>query len=172
MAPEISYEKLRLLLGQERHSPDLLALDDDFYAAYLAWVGDLDRNVRAAFSLEAAKELENAKKALSDLFGLRTQKVFFKALKDFRSGRVDTQGLSGQEKELYTGLVTLLSKHALRVPDFAPSTEVSVEAVLDVPAFVGFDARKYGPLKPGEVAVLPKKQAEFLERKGLVKVVS
>ncbi|MDP2717641.1 MAG: hypothetical protein Q8P02_02775 [Candidatus Micrarchaeota archaeon] len=172
MPSEISYERLRLLLGQERHSPSILSLEDDCYTMYLSFLADLEANVRSEFSLEAAKELENAKKALFDLFGLRTQKIFFRALKDFRSGRVDTNGLSGKEKELYTGLITLLSKHQLRVPNGAPPAEVSVEAVLDVPAFVGFDAKPYGPYKPGDIARLPKKQADLLQRKGLVKVVS
>lgn len=172
MALELSFAALRTLQTQERHSPQLLPLDPDFYQRYASWLLELEQNVRERFSLEAAKELESARKVLYDVFSLRAQKIFFKALRDFRAGRVDTSGLSEQEKELYTGLITLLSKHQLRASASLVSGDLQVDVVSDVPAFVGFDAQPYGPFKPGQRVVLPKKQAEFLQRQGVVKVVS
>ncbi|MBI4360906.1 DNA replication complex GINS family protein [Candidatus Micrarchaeota archaeon] len=172
MASEVSYAALRSLQTQERHSPQLLPLDSDFYQRYASWLSELEQNVRERFSLEAAKELESARKILNDVFTLRAQKIFFKALRDFRAGRVDAAGLSEQEKELYTGLVTLLSRHQLGASIPSVNGELQVDIVADVPAFVGFDAQPYGPFRPGQRVVLPRKQAEFLQRKGVVKVIS
>lgn len=172
MVLEVSYAALRSLQVQERHSPQLLALEPDVYQRYALWLSQLEAHVREQFSLEAAKELESARKILHDVFTLRAQKIFFKALRDFRAGRVDAAGLSSQEKELYTGLVTLLSRHQLGASAPSATGELQVDVVTDVPAFVGFDAQPYGPFKSGERVMLPRKQAEFLQRKGVVKVIS
>lgn len=157
---------------QERHAPALVKLDDDFYPRYVAWLAELEAQVIRQFSLAGAQTLENSRRSLADLFELRKQKVFFKALKDFRKGAVSSSGLSGQEKELYTGLITLLSQYQLALaPSLTPADSVPVEVLLDVPAFVGFDAQTYGPYAVGQHATLPRKQAEFLARKGLLKVM-
>ncbi len=173
MALETSYDALRQVQMQERHSPQLAKLEDDFYLRYAAWVAEMEESLKKSFSLDGAKVLENSKGVLSELFELRKQKIFFKALKDFRKGTVSSTGLSGQEKELYTGLVTLLSQYQLATqPAATPPQDAEVEVVSDVPAFVGFDAQPYGPFKAGQKATLPRKQAEFLERKGVVKVIT
>jgi len=173
MASETSFDALRAVQMQERHSPALVKLEDDFYPRYVAWLTELESQVKKQFSLEGVQTLENSRRALMDLFELRKQKLFFKALKDFRKGAVSATGLSGQEKELYTGLITLLSQYqlALAPRTDASDSDVEVEVLADVPAFVGFDAQTYGPLKTGQRARLPKKQAEFLSRKGILKVI-
>lgn len=173
MAFETSFDALRSVQMQERHSPALVRLEDDFYSRYSAWLSEMDAQVKRSFSLEGAYILENARRALSDLFELRKQKLFFKALKDFRKGAVSSTGLSGQEKELYTRLITLLSQYQLALDPslHASENDVSVELLCDVPAFVGFDAQTYGPFKTGQSTRLPKKQADFLASKGVVKVV-
>lgn len=173
MASETSFDALRSVQMQERHSPTLVKLEDDFYPRYVAWLTELESQVKKQFSLEGVQTLENARRALTDLFELRKQKLFFKALKDFRKGAVSSTGLSGQEKELYTGLITLLSQYQLVLaPNPDPSQgDVLVEVLSDVPAFVGFDAQTYGPFKTGQHARLPRKQADFLSRKGILKVI-
>ncbi len=173
MASETSFDALRQIQMAERHAPALVKLDDDFYPRYSAWLAELESHVTRQFSLEGAQTLENSRRALSDLFELRKQKLFFKALKDFRKGAVSSTGLSGQEKELYTGLITLLSQYQLALNQGPPASEndVPVELICDVPAFVGFDAQTYGPFKAGQNIRLPRKQADFLARKGILKVI-
>ncbi len=173
MASETSFDALRAIQMSERHSPALVKLEDDFYPRYVAWLAELEAHVKKQFTLEGVQTLENARRALMDLFELRKQKLFFKARKDFRKGAVSSTGLSGQEKELYTGLITLLSQYQLALaPQPSPSDEdVAVEVLADVPAFVGFDAQTYGPLKAGQHARLPRRQADFLSRKGVLKVI-
>ncbi|HLD76376.1 MAG TPA: hypothetical protein VI874_05115 [Candidatus Norongarragalinales archaeon] len=168
---EYSFDQLRKVQLQERHQPTLTQLPDDFYDAYQELIQNGEDRLKSQFGLESAKTLENARKALSDVFELRKQKIFFKALRDFQTGRVTSDGLAGKEKELYTGLIKLLSSAVLN-PKALPIQGVTVEVLADLPAFVGLDAKAYGPYKTGETVCLNAQQAGLLSKKGVVRVLS
>lgn len=165
---EYSLEALRKVQLQERHQPTLTLLPEDFYDQYAKLASEMDDRLRRTFSLEEAKAAENAKKSLHDIFELRKQKIFFKALKDFQAEKVSGHGLAGKEKELYTGLVKLLSSTV--IDERPKSRDVEVEVLADMPAFVGLDAKPYGPFKAGQTVFLNVQQAVLLGKKGVVKV--
>ncbi|MBI5036199.1 hypothetical protein HZC09_02550 [Candidatus Micrarchaeota archaeon] len=140
---------------------------------YIRFVASYEGKLKREFSLETARSVENAKKALNDIFELRKQKIVFKALRDFQRNNSSEEGLAGKEKELYTGLIRLLSTVGeLTKTSASESEEARVEVLKDIPAFVGLDSQNYGPYKAGDVVGFNGKQAEFLNRKGVVKIIT
>lgn len=168
---ETSFEALRKVQLQERHQPTLVRLEDGFYDEYLDFLAQAEARLKEQFSLDGARALENAGKSLQDVFELRKQKIVFKALKDYQTGSVNTDSLASKEKELYTGLIKLFSTTSELAKKQSPNA-VDVQVLTDIPAFVGLDAKTYGPFKAGQTIQLDAKQAAFLNKKGVVQVTT
>ncbi len=62
----------------------------------------------------------------------------------------------------------------LKISDFCiPEGKVKVQFLRDFPSFVGYpDLEKYGPYAKGCVAYIPKRNAEVLEKRGVVRALS
>lgn len=178
---ETSYDSLRKTQAQERKYSSLAKLEDEYYTEYRAFLEQLRKQMKDNFSLDAAKALENSEKIFTDILEQRTQKIFFKSLRDFRNSSFDTLGLAREEKELYTKLYTLLSEHSTRlagktaIQTEEPKAEeqtVKVEFLVDIPEFVGVDSKNYGPYSKNQTSNMDEKQAKMLEKRSALKIIA
>jgi len=62
----------------------------------------------------------------------------------------------------------------LKIFDFSiPKGKAKVQFLRNFPSFIGYpDLKKYGPYAKGSVAYIPKRNAEVLEKRGVVKVLT
>lgn len=166
---ELSYESLRSAQLEERHDPSLKALPEDYYSSYGGYLKRLQDKLSNNFNLNDAKAFENSAGVFNSLFERRKQKIVFKALKDASNEVLDGEGLTKQEKRLYSTLVQVFNDYdgerasISRVKSSKPSSSgVRVKVLMDLPQFVGVDNASYGPYSKGTEVALPDKIAALL----------
>ncbi|MBI5229027.1 hypothetical protein HY991_02870 [Candidatus Micrarchaeota archaeon] len=189
MVLELSYEALRKIQLQEKHYSSLTKLEDDFFLQYRGWLKDQLKKLKGDFSLDAVKVYENALRILNDVAARRQQKIILKALKDLRSDDLGSpvllEGLTNEEKELYSSILKLLNDYESKVihslvearppvsvAEETPAEEVKeapseipVRILVDLPEIVGPDSKTYGPFAASQTIILSKEIASLLIRK-------
>jgi len=172
---DASFEDLRRVQLLERNSPGLTQVSSDFYSAYREFLRSQKSRLEADYSSEGAATLKNCEKLLREVFKRRQRKLFIKALSDFQSGAVDSEGLAEEEKGLYTSAVKILveqesafdSIFALQRKDKrAGETLVEVTIVADLPQFVG-SAGPLGPFSASQKVRLSARDARTLVEQGV-----
>lgn len=171
MIIELSYEELRKMLVQERHSSALEALDELFFDSYEQLLKQREEALKASFSIDSARALENFRKVFDDLKRQRLNKLLFKSLRDCELNSLSSEGLVAQEKELYNELTRLLSEYLSAKIVKAEPALLRTRVVSPVSSFVGFDGSNYGPFNPGDSVELPREVALLLSKRGAVELV-
>lgn len=189
---EISFEELRKAHLQEKHSPLLSPLAENYFDTYLQYLDKFYGELKEGFSIESAKTYENSKKVFAELVKLRCQKVILKAFKESKAGGVSTDGLTAQEKALYLSTLKLFAQYEselfsfnpinagknLDVLDVAPQQEQTlpleevklVEVLTHLPSFVTPSGKAIGPLEKGATAEIDAETAKLLVEKGVAKL--
>lgn len=109
----ISYESLFELLRREKAREELQALDNTFYNDVAAYLKFLMENQKSGTLLGFGdRQLQNAKKLLSDLYEKREKKILGMAFDSARlpSSLVDKSAMLKEEQALYEGVLALLKK--------------------------------------------------------------
>jgi DNA replication initiation complex subunit (GINS family) len=178
---ELNYEALRRIQQKERSSGILVELPEDFYQTALALVLVMRAGLTDGFSLDRAREYENAIKVLRDIYSLREQKLLMRALKGAKSAE-PLGGVSSEEKEMFERVRTVIAEcesafeaslngAKKREPAPAPAKPApqgenrALRMLAEVPQFMGVDGKPYGPFKAGETIIVPNRIAELLLKK-------
>lgn len=184
MEGEVSFEALRRVQLSEKNSPALTNLESDFYVAYQRHMQELHKRLSGDFSLEAARAYESTRKVLTDIARRREQKILLKALHDFETGGIGSDGFAIEEKELYTSLIKLISVYQPGSLEQVPSTRreqkveeeplqsgsVLVKLLVDIPQFVG-SGGPVGPFAAGSQAQVSDEDAALLVSQGAAQTI-
>ncbi len=178
---EISFEELRKIHLQEKHSSTLSLLCEDFFDIYLAYLEKFYSNLKKEFSMEQAKTYENSKMIFKEIVRLRSHKIILKAFKDARTGGVSSEGLTHQEKKLYLTMLKSFNDYENNLADFKQSlpieevaavqNKVKIELLAEVPEFVSPSGKPIGPMLKGETKEVDEETANFLQETGMAKKV-
>ncbi len=118
-------------------------------------------------------EVEAVAKLVQSLFEVRLGKI----IRAVESGSYP-ENMSGFEKNIYMSLHRILTEHKRYIESIVMATAYSgwktIESDYDVvcfqqdfPQIVGEDLKTYGPFKKGDIAVLPRANAQTLTVKGI-----
>lgn len=187
----VNDDEIRRIYRLEKNTTRIVPIEEDFYnqlnefvtaekKAYLAALTDLNAS-------NENKEFSTLKKMVQEWCGLRQKKILNLTLIAVRTGDHQLDGLAIPEKELFNSLVQELSAHqelleglfvangsgTHRSKNNSTKSELSnidVKIVNDVPSFMGFDSKEYGPFENGSVVELPYKVAKLLIGKKLAEL--
>jgi|YelNatPaOPRAMG01_1025707.scaffolds.fasta_scaffold18832_3 DNA replication initiation complex subunit (GINS family) len=185
---EFSYEDLYEILRAEKYSTDLQPLEPAQIrkiANYLKLKEEfLVRQKDSSFdeNVERVKiELENAKRALRDIYDRRERKIINRALFTAKGGfkLKDTTNMLVSEEKLYTALLELLKRSGEEffslfdhdfVEDNPPKnlkTELKRVRILEaLPELLDTSLKRYGPFEPNTITDLPEELADLLLKQG------
>ena len=179
-----NYEDILEIFQSEKHSSDLKTLTKEHLAKirqYLVAKESLlqkTSNKDLRFKLQI--EIENAERAIRDLYSKREQKIIGRAIFTARSEYKikDTTDMLPKEELFYTQLIELFisghkafystleqSSDELRVKDAAESLKTPHKTLKfkeEVPELLDLKENKHGPFKPNDTAELPDELAKIL----------
>ncbi|MHA1582672.1 MAG: DNA replication complex subunit Gins51 [Candidatus Baldrarchaeia archaeon] len=188
----MDYERLYSIWLKEVENDDIQDLPSNFYEEVSKYINMLKIGMKAeTLSNIETKiielELENARFIIKDLCNLRLEKV----LRNMLNGKeIPEERLNSVEKEYFKPLKKAMkdfSSFVSRILEgkvfkdlvkpkkvFEITLErgkIVVRILENLPAIVGTDMKVYGPFKKGDVAVLPRKNAETLIKKAKAKII-
>lgn len=175
----ISFEELRKVHLQEKHSSMLSPLPEEFLDVYSKYLSDFYTDLKGGFSIEGAKTYENCRNVFVELVRLRCQKIILKAFKDSKTCNTDSEGLTNQEKNIYISMLKLFVEYEAGLLTSKPmkpiaaqsvAKTVKVEILLDVPEFVTPSGNGIGPFTRGTIIELDEATAILLIEKGAAKI--
>lgn len=188
----MNYEDLRRIQRLEKGAA-LAPIEPDFYGKLAEMVKY--HKTRAQENAEDSKMLENILKISKDIFERREQKTVQKALNYARTGKLDKEPFTPEEKEFFDSLAadftsarddfeSALSgnakkeaKRIQRIDDIPALFEtedlncVLVRITKKVPKFVSDGLKEHGPYEENEIVKLPKKEAEILSAKNFAEKI-
>ncbi|MEM2873948.1 MAG: hypothetical protein QW063_00610 [Candidatus Nanoarchaeia archaeon] len=189
MGGEFSYEDLYEILRAEKYSTDLQPIDKEQLKKISAYFKSkeefLVRQKDAGFDEAAEKtklELENAKRALRDLYDRRERKVISRALFTARGGfkLKDTTNMLLSEEKLYFALLEIIKqsgegffeflnhsytaepKHLKETEQASLSGSKRIKLLEAIPELIDTKLNRYGPFTAGSEVELPIELAELL----------
>jgi len=180
MSGEVSiYELVYELWRIENSTDELGKLPEGFEEKLREYFSRLKSYLRISDKMMLSTSLREAEvdavsKLVQSLFEIRLAKI----IRAVESGSYP-ETMSGFEKNIYMSLHRILTEHRKYVESIIMATSYSgwniIESNYDVvcfqqdfPQIVGEDLKTYGPFKKGDIAVLPKANAQTLVVKGLV----
>jgi len=158
LRPQISYSRLVEIFIAEATSPELSKIENGFYEEAKNFIARMREEAERSNEVMAEilrREADICDQLLSSIARIR-------ALKKIASGKFDEA--TEDEKNAIEG--RKVEKKAERKSNLA-----QVMFIKPAPSIVGEDLRIYGPFKRGDVALIPRANAEALEKKGIVEVV-
>jgi DNA replication initiation complex subunit (GINS family) len=81
VSEEVSYKRLRDLLREEKSSPALARLEQEFYPSVEKFLSESFSKVESSPSVLKLREFENATATIREMSLLRQQKILFRALR-------------------------------------------------------------------------------------------
>ncbi len=164
----LTYEAIRKLAMDEKASPKLNKLPDEFFENVRIY---LDNKGKIAQSKDDRWELDSARRWLQDLLDIRERKLLMIASAFVESGLTPGE-VTPEEEEFFGKVVKQIKEFRDRKKDVSEGKREKLEAVAflqAVPKFVGVDMHNYGPFKEGDVANLPEGNAKVLLEKKAAK---
>lgn len=168
------YSSLYKIWFDENHLEDIQKLDDQILEKIRKYVQarkKLESNSDDKIvKLLISKELENINFMLKDVFELRTTKLFQAIQKE---KKVKLNHLTSDERRLYETTQEIFGKcsdlfissaQGSRTENFSNFFHqyMPVRILKEMNAIVGADLKTYGPFKPEDLTILPRKNAESL----------
>ncbi len=179
----VTFDSLRTVQRRERDSPALSQLPDNFYSDVAAYLSEKEGAIRQAherggsFSEKIAdqhrKELSNAKDVFHEIVSRRSRKILTMAWEAASAESViDTSPLAPAESKLFEEAAESVKKFSdslfsaerpkVERESLKNEMKMKVKILQALPVFVGADMKSYGPFKEGELAELPKQNANML----------
>ncbi|MEK6941430.1 MAG: hypothetical protein AABW85_01065 [archaeon] len=179
---EMSYDEVRKIHRFEKNTSQLMEVAPDFYEelhAFLKLEKQKYLESLKTFSIAKTRDFTNLKKMVEEIFSLREKKILNRALIASRTKEVSEENLTAQEKKVFKKLIELLEQHNAILHDLFETDEFPVqkrafdadeskiEILDDVPSFVGYDMKEYGPFSKGDVVSVPPKIGKLLSSRKL-----
>lgn len=165
----ITFELIRKIQREERDSPQLTKLPENFFekvSAYLEQKKKIEKEDR-----KISLELKNIERLIENIFDIRERKILNQAIITVRT-RIPPQNMTEEERNFFEGIVKILKE---RRENFFGSLKKEdkkkVRFKEDIPEFVGIDGETYGPFKKDEEAEIPIENFEVLLKKELVEEI-
>ena len=170
----LSYEDVMKVRRLEQNAARLVKLDKNFYDQLRDFIEKEKELQKQEFSMDRAKEFENLKTAVYDVYFMREKKILNQALRQSRTGGADLEHMQPVEKDLFDNLSEFLNRGRSEMDSLFSHKEqpgkrvaedlnkVSIMLLEDVPSFMGTDLKEYGPFQKESHASLPAPIAELL----------
>ncbi len=186
MSDNLTYEEIYELLMKEKNSTDLQALDEktlEKIRNYFASKDDLASKQKESTGFfnskkqeRIASEINNAKRALKDLYEKRERKIINRALFSVRTNSKvkDTTNMTNNEIKLYKNLIVelqnsnkeffdnLSNKKPKELKAKFQSKNMLIRLTDNIPELTDTKLNKYGPFEAEDVANLPDELADLL----------
>jgi DNA replication factor GINS len=180
----MSYNELYEIWKQEVENKEFGKFPSDFYlkvADYLRRLKEegrmLDKRTVKADLLR--KELDNARKMISDIVQMRRKKLIQKMI---QGEKIPSGFLTIEEEKIYRGILPLmeaysnfakeiLSGHIAKIDIEQNQKRAVLRFLKDTPTIVGVDMKTYGPFKVEDIASLPVENAKIMVKQGLAEKV-
>lgn len=159
-------DTIRRIFEEEKNSPGLTKLPDDFFEQVRDYLEKKSRMIRDESDRWA---LDSIKRRLRTIFERRERKILNFAHGFINSG-VLPENLTPEERRFLERVAECVREFQReREEGFDKGCEkfALLTMVKDVPRFVGVNLRNYGPFKPGDISTIPEPNAELLVKKGL-----
>ncbi len=159
-------ETIRRIFEEEKNSPGLTKLPDDFFEQIREYIEKKSKMIRDESDQWS---LDSIKRRLRTIFHTRERKILNSAHGFIDSG-VLPENLTPEENRFFERVVECVKSFENgREKGFGSGHEslVLVTILEDVQKFVGINLRNYGPFKRGDVTTLPEPNAELLIKKNL-----
>jgi DNA replication factor GINS len=172
----ITFEFIRKIQREERKEPRLSQIPENFYQKARNYLEQKRNIIEKKKDKSTSIEVKNVEGLLEDIFNRRETKIFNHAIITARTD-IPPHNLIEEEKEFFESTVNMLRIQRERVLNllFKKTKELKdfekIEFKDDVEEFVGVDLKKYGPFKKGDVAKIPKENAQLLKKVGKAKIV-
>jgi DNA replication initiation complex subunit (GINS family) len=163
-------ETIRKIFEDERNSPGLTRLSDDFFEQvreYLEKKISMSRDETDQWALEAVK------RRLKTIFERRERKILNSAHGFVDSG-VIPENMTNEERMFFERIVECVNgfqKEREEKLERKKEKLVMVTLLDQIPAFVGINMKNYGPFSKGDIATLPEPNADLLTKKGLAEKI-
>jgi len=180
----LDYDEIRRIYRAEKNSSKLVEVEEDFFetlADFFEKQRDEYLHSLRDLSGSKAKSFSNLRKIVSEVFSLREKKLLNMALISVRTGDLQEEKMSNEEKQTMKLLLDVLGRHQkildglLSMPEDGrgkkETGKVTVKMLQDVPAFVGADMHEYGPFEKDNVLGLPERIAVLLVSRKLAESV-
>lgn len=120
---EFTYENVRQLQIKEMKSSSLTRLDPNFYESFIQHLSDLEADYAKLSNSGKNKtelvilgeEIHKLKSLLSSMYERRERKLIFLAQVEARGGQPNTRNLTDLERELYEGMVSVLTNTRCKI---------------------------------------------------------
>lgn len=182
---DLSYDEIRRIHRLEKNTSSLAEVSSEFYEDLQVFLGEERQKYLDSlknFSVSKTRDFTNLKKMVEEVFSMREKKILNKALVASRTKEVSENNMTEQEKKIFHRLLDLLSSHnelltglfetgavSSRVKS-ALSDEMELKILQDVPSFVGYDMKEYGPFEKGKLVKVPVKIGKLLDSRKLAAV--
>jgi len=171
----ITFEFIRSVQREERSESKLTKLPENFYEKARDYLVKKKELMKKKGSKSVSIEIGNIERLLEDIYNRRETKIVNHAIITARTG-IPPQNLTKEEQKFFDQLVELLNFHrekTLNILLGKPKEEKGFKTIMfteDVPEFVGIDLKRYGPFKKGDVADIPKENADLLINSGKAEI--
>lgn len=177
------YSSIYKIWSEENYLEDIQKLNDQILENIRKYI-KLRRELKNKTNEEIVKllieeEIENVNFMLQDLIKLRTIKIFDAIQKD---KKININYLTSEERKFYESTQELYKRNA---DFFSLAQDVSsknsdnyfnqyipIRITKEMNAIVGADLKTYGPFRPEDIVVLPKKNAESLIKHDYASAIS
>ncbi|RLF77699.1 hypothetical protein DRN32_07570 [Thermococci archaeon] len=171
MAEEtITFELIRKIQREERASPKLTKLPENFYENVKSYIEQKEEIARTKDDRKVALEAKNVKRIVEDIFNRRERKILNQALITARTS-IPPENLTEEERRFFEKVLSAIMERRksllLKLLGEKGETINLVVFKEDVPQFVGSDGKTYGPFHKGDIARIPEDNAKLLMEKGL-----
>jgi len=159
-------ETIRRIFEEEKNSPGLTKLPDDFFEQVKAYLENKSKIIKIEPDRWA---FDSVKRRLRTIFERRERKILNSAPGFIDSG-VLPENMTPEENRFFEMVVERIKEfHKEREEKFEEEEEklVLVTILDDIEKFVGINMKNYGPFKKGDVTTLPEPNADLLIKKGM-----
>ena len=201
----ITYETLFDILRNEKNREELQKLEDSFFDDLINYIQEKKELLSQEDGSETfsdiekektAKQLENIKKLVREIYERREKKIMNLAMISSRTGSIlDDSALLAQEKELFSSVLSVLNQGRVGIllnilrakspetrfeakveqaepepksetPKPKSSGTMMVRFIHAVPKFLGSELEVFGPFEEEDIANIPVDIAKLLISKG------
>jgi DNA replication initiation complex subunit (GINS family) len=170
---KLNYKRLRELLRDERDSPILTPLPENFMEKIEEFLSEKFNEIEKNRSILEMREIENTIAIIKEICAIRNQKIILKALRS--RGKEKVEGLMDREYRVYNDFCNIIENSESELENFLNKytqkniTEKmqtqqlkKVRIIKEVPLYKGPNNQTYGPYAPGEERELPISEASWL----------